>query len=263
MFGRDSILNLPFPAAAKTGTTNDFRDNWTLGYTPDLVVGVWVGNADYSPMVNTTGISGAAPIWARVMEYGINLLKGGAATPFTQPQDVVARTICSISGTEPSDYCPRTRTEIFASDQLPPTKEHDCGRKFRLTAGQGCGLRRRAPTLPRKSCRHVTDKDAIRWLKTTNQERTGRKRTASRSFCDTAGAECRADDPRAIIDMVTLADGRTISENPLKSWASSMPPRISKISALIGAKARNLPNGTRGGLGDYAGTVAQEIYEWD
>jgi len=90
MFGRDSILNLPFPAAAKTGTTNDFRDNWTLGYTPDLVVGVWVGNADYSPMVNTTGISGAAPIWARVMEYGINLLKGGAATPFTQPQDVVA-----------------------------------------------------------------------------------------------------------------------------------------------------------------------------
>src|SRR6266498_2437568 len=53
MFGRNSVLNLPFQVAAKTGTTNDFRDNWTLGYTPDLVTGVWVGNADYTPMVNT------------------------------------------------------------------------------------------------------------------------------------------------------------------------------------------------------------------
>src|SRR5690606_31013853 len=61
MFGYNSILNLPFPAAAKTGTTNDFRDNWTMGYTPDLVVGVWVGNADYTPMINTTGVEGAAP----------------------------------------------------------------------------------------------------------------------------------------------------------------------------------------------------------
>jgi len=59
MFGYPSVLDLPFAAAAKTGTTNDYRDNWTLGYTPDLVVGVWVGNADYSPMVNTTGVSGA------------------------------------------------------------------------------------------------------------------------------------------------------------------------------------------------------------
>ena len=66
-FGASSPLSLPFPAAAKTGTTNDFRDNWTLGYTPDLAVGVWIGNADYSVMNNTTGLSGAAPVWNRVM----------------------------------------------------------------------------------------------------------------------------------------------------------------------------------------------------
>ena len=68
MFGPNSVLNLPFPVAAKTGTTNDFRDNWTLGYTPDLAAGVWVGNADYTPMVNTTGSSGAAPIWSQFMQ---------------------------------------------------------------------------------------------------------------------------------------------------------------------------------------------------
>ena len=54
--------NLPFQAAGKTGTTNDFRDNWTLGYVPELAVGVWVGNADYSPMQNVSGLTGAAPI---------------------------------------------------------------------------------------------------------------------------------------------------------------------------------------------------------
>jgi membrane peptidoglycan carboxypeptidase len=61
MFGTDSILNLAFPAAAKTGTTNDYRDNWTIGYNPDLVVGVWVGNADNTPMVNTFRRGGGCP----------------------------------------------------------------------------------------------------------------------------------------------------------------------------------------------------------
>ena len=63
-FGCPNLLELPFqPVAAKTGTTNDYKDNWTLGYTPDLVVGVWVGNADNSAMKGTTGVTGAAPIW--------------------------------------------------------------------------------------------------------------------------------------------------------------------------------------------------------
>ncbi len=65
MFGSDSVLNQQFlQKAVKTGTTNDFRDNWTVGYTLDIAVGVWVGNADYQPMVDTTGLSGAAPAWA-------------------------------------------------------------------------------------------------------------------------------------------------------------------------------------------------------
>ncbi|HFB52346.1 MAG TPA: penicillin-binding protein, partial [Anaerolineae bacterium] len=62
-FGEGSALRLDRPAAAKTGTTTDFRDNWTVGYTPDFVTGVWVGNADNEPMKHVTGITGAAPIW--------------------------------------------------------------------------------------------------------------------------------------------------------------------------------------------------------
>jgi membrane peptidoglycan carboxypeptidase len=55
------------PAAGKTGTTNDFKDSWTVGYTTDYVVGAWTGNDNSSQMVNVTGIMGAAPIWHDTM----------------------------------------------------------------------------------------------------------------------------------------------------------------------------------------------------
>ena len=67
-FGIGSLLNLSFPAAVKTGTTNDYRDNWTIGYNRNLAVGVWVGNADNQPMTGSTGITGAAPVWHEIME---------------------------------------------------------------------------------------------------------------------------------------------------------------------------------------------------
>src|SRR5205814_1432543 len=70
-FGEDSVLRLSRPAAAKTGTTTDFRDNWTLGYTPDLVTGVWVGNANNAAMYKVSGISGAGPIWHDFMESAL------------------------------------------------------------------------------------------------------------------------------------------------------------------------------------------------
>ena len=74
-FGVNSILKLTFPAAVKTGTTNDVRDNWTIGYTPNLAVGVWVGNADYTPLgQNLSGVSGAAPIWKNIMEGAWKIL---------------------------------------------------------------------------------------------------------------------------------------------------------------------------------------------
>ncbi len=68
MFGSNSLLKLSRPAAVKTGTTTDFRDNWTIGFTSQLVVGVWAGNADGKVMRDVTGVTGAAPIWHEFME---------------------------------------------------------------------------------------------------------------------------------------------------------------------------------------------------
>ena len=67
-FGLNSVLKMSRPAAVKTGTTSSWRDNWTLGFTPDYVTGVWVGNADNQEMEHISGITGAAPIWHDVME---------------------------------------------------------------------------------------------------------------------------------------------------------------------------------------------------
>ena len=67
-FGENSVLRLSRPAAAKTGTTTDYRDNWTEGFTRYLVAGVWAGNSDGKPMRNVSGVTGAAPIWNAFME---------------------------------------------------------------------------------------------------------------------------------------------------------------------------------------------------
>ncbi len=84
-FGPNSVLNLPFPAAVKTGTTNDFRDNWTMGWTPDLAVGVWIGNADYTPMGKISGVTGAAPVWNAFMQFAVPRLTDNQPTAFARP----------------------------------------------------------------------------------------------------------------------------------------------------------------------------------
>jgi len=96
-FGLDSPLNLGRPVAAKTGTTNSYTDNWTVGYTPDIVTGVWVGNADNSPMIDSTGITGAAPIWH---DYMLAALKTLALPPkdFVQPPGVYSGSTCRQPG---------------------------------------------------------------------------------------------------------------------------------------------------------------------
>ncbi len=110
-FGEDSLLRLPGRrAAVKTGTTTDFRDNWTIGYTPSLVVGVWVGNADNEPMRGVTGISGAAPLWHDLM---MAALQGRPPRDFPRPDGLVEVEICALSGLLPGPDCPHRVRERF------------------------------------------------------------------------------------------------------------------------------------------------------
>ena len=88
-------LTLTRPAAVKTGTTNDYKDALTIGYTPSLVVGVWVGNNDNTPMTSIAGSSGAAPIWRQIME---RMLRGTPIEQFRQPSGVIRVPVCKENG---------------------------------------------------------------------------------------------------------------------------------------------------------------------
>jgi len=129
-----SVLELTRPAAAKTGTTDDFRDAWTIGYTPDLVAGVWVGNSDNSPMVNLPGAAGAGPIWHNFMEVAHADLP---ARDFVRPPGIVEHEICATSGARPTDYCPWRKVEVFAEDQPPLDESHDWYQKVKIDAPTG------------------------------------------------------------------------------------------------------------------------------
>ena len=113
-FGPGNPLELSRPAAAKTGTTNDNRDSWTVGYTPQIVTGVWVGNNDNHPMVDVTGLTGAAPVWHAIMEY-VHTRDSLPPREWPRPDSVVERVVCEISGLLPTRYCPQKR-ELFYVD---------------------------------------------------------------------------------------------------------------------------------------------------
>lgn len=115
-FGESTILELPFDVAVKTGTTRNFKDNWTIGFTPNLLTAVWVGNADASSMENISGISGAAPIWADFMKQAEG---NNAGVVFEVPNGIVEKEICEVSGKLPTDLCTKRVFEIFAQGEAP------------------------------------------------------------------------------------------------------------------------------------------------
>ena len=118
-FGTNSVLNVPGKTVSvKTGTTNNLRDNWTIGYTPNLLVATWVGNNDSSPMSYVaSGVTGASPIWQKIMKYALKDVK----TPgYEKPEGIEGASVCSDSGTLPVDGngC-STRYEYFIKDTIP------------------------------------------------------------------------------------------------------------------------------------------------
>lgn len=109
-FGLHSPLKLPFRAACKTGTSTDFRDNWTIGFTPDYTVGVWVGSFSNRPLNQISGSMGAAPIFHRVM---VRLNDGREPTWYETPTDAERRKVDNLSG------------KLAENIDLPPSRTHE------------------------------------------------------------------------------------------------------------------------------------------
>ncbi|KKT74094.1 MAG: Penicillin-binding protein, 1A family [Microgenomates group bacterium GW2011_GWA2_44_7] len=118
-FSEKNPLVLSRPAAVKTGTTTDWHDNWTVGYTPSYTVGVWVGNNDNHPMREITGVVGAAPIWNQFFE---EFLKGKPIEKFVRPERIKEVEVCTISGNLLDGICPEKTNEFFIEGTEPKEK---------------------------------------------------------------------------------------------------------------------------------------------
>ena len=212
MFGSNSDLHLPFPAAAKTGTSNDFRDNWTMGYTPNLAVGVWVGNADYTPMNHSTGLSGAAPIWSEFMQAATSQLINGASGDFARPEGIVNTVICLISGTEPSNSCKSGKqTEIFAADQPPLPPGMDLWRRVTLDTWTGLEASDACDEFTEKEMvMRVEDIWARKWLETKSGKNWLTVHDFPKQITFAPSRECNENDPHPDLRFTNLEDGDEI-----------------------------------------------------
>lgn len=115
-FGRDSVLNLPFPVAAKTGTSKGYRDNWAVGYTHEVTVAVWVGNFDGTPLRDASGITAAGPAFHELM---LAAMRGRTPAPLFDASSLSEVEVCTLSGELPGKACPHRRSEHFVRGREP------------------------------------------------------------------------------------------------------------------------------------------------
>jgi len=133
IFGRGSQLEFPFPVAVKTGTSQAYHDNWTVGFSQHVTVGVWVGNFDRTPLVGSSGVTGAGPLFHAVMLAAEARAGGmtGSGSLAARPADLVETRLCALSGMRAQDACPIKRREWLprdapeaAGDALPCSWHH-------------------------------------------------------------------------------------------------------------------------------------------
>jgi penicillin-binding protein 1C len=122
-FGRGGSLEFPFAVAAKTGTSQAYHDNWTIGYTREVTVGVWVGNFDRRPLVGSSGVTGAGPIFHAIMLAAASRASGALPDPqapatAAAPERTTRRTICALSGLAATPECP-LQVEEWMADESP------------------------------------------------------------------------------------------------------------------------------------------------
>ena len=122
IFGRGGNLEFPFPVAVKTGTSQAYHDNWTVGFTRDVTVGVWVGNFDRTPLRDSSGVTGAGPLFHAVMLAAVERTGGPRADVepvVSQPVQLVRASICALSGMRATASCPTRESEWVRIDADP------------------------------------------------------------------------------------------------------------------------------------------------
>ncbi len=238
-FGQNSVLKLSRPAAVKTGTTTDWRDNWTVGYTPDLVTGVWVGNADGQPMRRVSGVTGAGPIWADVMEVAH---RGQPARWFQRPDGLIRVEVCALSGLLPAPDCPHTRWEWFLEGTQPvaPDTWHVRERIDRATGQLADERTPRERVATRLAFRlPVEARDWAReqgWPLATEPATSNAPTATAGPSCDGAAAPCPpvtlAQPDQGAIFRISRQLPRSVQRIPLEARVDADRIRLSSVARV-------------------------------
>jgi 1A family penicillin-binding protein len=123
-FGSSSPLKTPKITAVKTGTTDDYVDSWTMGYSPDFVVGVWLGNNDHTPMKKVSGVEGAAYLWNEIIT---NVMANTESKPFAKPEGLSEKWISPYTGGTTNSQTKPNILEYFKAGTEPTSAKPDLG----------------------------------------------------------------------------------------------------------------------------------------
>ncbi len=262
--------------AVKTGTSgtdeNDVRDGWTIGYTPQIVVGVWTGNTDNSPMAaGASGYQVAAPIWRAFLE---RTLAGWEYQDFPRPGGIVQVEVCSDSGTMPSPDCPADRRhwELFAADQPPLGPEFDIYRRKTVDLWTGLEANENClEALEEQLFVVIDDESGRHWVEETA---SGRQWAAERGIAleevpgdpsprlrQPPAEACTLDTPRPRVRLTAPTEGQTITDE-LILYGEVTAPNMRAYRVEYGVGLDPLGWGT---VLDWVPTPVQagEIARWD
>jgi len=223
-FGPNSDLYISGQnVAAKTGTTDEYRDGWTLGYTPSVVTGVWAGNNDNTPMNNGPGIYVAAPIWNEYMRY---VLDGQPAEEFNKPDDIINITVDKYSNQKPIQGS-ETVTDIGASWQQPTEISKDIS-TYRVCKSNG---KLADSSIPEE----LTEEKVFRVIHSEkpddpNWEQPVQGWAASAGLSAPPPSDkCTIDEVKPTIKIVQPANGSTIKNNFVIHTLINAPVGVEKV----------------------------------
>jgi membrane peptidoglycan carboxypeptidase len=215
-FGLNSALTisgLPTQSVvgAKTGTTDGNRDLWTMGFTNNRVVGVWLGTFDDAPTSsNNTGFTATAPLWNTVMRAA---LRDNPPRQFTAPGGVVSpQQICADTGTRPGEICANVRTELFASNQPPPGPEYGVVTRVRIDSWSGLEANDFCPdNVIDRTFARIGDAAAVNWINNTAPGRSWAQRVGLQTPVEQAPQQaCSQGTPIPVARIASPSGGQTL-----------------------------------------------------
>lgn len=220
-FGANSPLNTGnYKTAVKTGTSNDYRDNWTIGYNPDYVVGVWVGNTKGEPMTNVSGVTGAAPIWRAIM---LGALNGKPGNWYQRPAGVQEALICADFGTIAFQECRNQRNEFYWQPNPPPGPENIFVRR-RVDTFTGQIANANCPNFAEeRTFLNITDQSAISWLRSAQGAQFLANYNLTQPLATPPTTECPAGQPQPDLQIVQPQEGQQVSGNVQVTGVVSIP----------------------------------------